>query len=190
MAHLSLCFLGGFEARLDKVPLSGFKTDKARALLAYLAVENKRPHRREALADLFWPGYLESSARASLRHALANLRQALADDHAVPPFLLIEGDTIKLNPASDYYLDVTAFKQLTDVVSTDPNDLQLAISNLQSSISLYRGLFLEGFLLKDCPDFDAWVAAVRHDLQHRALAALYRLAEACEQQGEMEKAID
>ena len=95
MSRLSLFLMGGFEARLDETPVSGFKTDKSRALLAYLAVEQARPHRRQALAGLFWPGYLESSARASLRHALANLRQALAD----------EGEIQSLNNRhSDYYL--------------------------------------------------------------------------------------
>ena len=86
MARLSLFLLGGFEARLDEIPILGLKTDKARALLAYLAVEQARPHRRQALAGLLWPGYLESSARANLRHALANLRQVLADDRGRSPF--------------------------------------------------------------------------------------------------------
>jgi hypothetical protein len=32
-----------------------FKSNKVRALLAYLAVEMDRPHRREVLAGLLWP---------------------------------------------------------------------------------------------------------------------------------------
>ena len=52
MAHLSLSFLGGFAVTLDGQPVTAFGTNKVRALLAYLAVESARPHRREELAGL------------------------------------------------------------------------------------------------------------------------------------------
>ena len=77
MAHLSIRLLGPFQVTLVGEPATGFATDKARALLAYLAVEADRPHRREALAGLLWPDYPERSARTSLRSALANLRQVM-----------------------------------------------------------------------------------------------------------------
>jgi predicted ATPase/DNA-binding SARP family transcriptional activator len=195
MARLSLFLLGGFEARLDEIPISGFKTDKSRALLAYLAVEQARPHRRQALAGLFWPGYLESSARANLRHALANLRQVLSDEGTDPSFLLIEGETIQLNPAADVWVDVGAFESAIrdrrsgadDPQSTILNQ-QSTISNLQSAISLYRGGFLEGFSLHDCPEFDTWSSVVREELQRQALTALSQIAEGYEQQGKLEEA--
>ena len=195
MARLSLFLLGGFEARLEEIPISGIKTDKARALLAYLAVEQARPHRRQALAGLFWPGYLESSARASLRHALANLRQVLSDEGADPPFLLIEGETIQLNRAADVWVDVREFEQgiggkgsgISDLQSSIRNQ-QSTIDNLQSAISLYRGAFLEGFSLHDCPEFDTWSSVVREELQRQALTALSQIAEGYEQQGKLEEA--
>jgi predicted ATPase/DNA-binding SARP family transcriptional activator len=188
MARLSLFLLGGFEARLDEIPLSGIKTDKARALLAYLAVEQDRPHRRQALAGLFWPGYLESSARASLRHALANLRQVLSDESADPPFLLIEGEAIQLNRAAEVWVDVEEFKAAIRDQRSGTDNPQSTISNLQSAISLYRGPFLEGFSLEDCPEFDTWTGIVREELQRQALSALSQLAEAYESRGELEEA--
>ena len=39
MARLTLCLLGSFEVTLDGHPLTAFVSDKARALLAYLAVD-------------------------------------------------------------------------------------------------------------------------------------------------------
>jgi predicted ATPase/DNA-binding SARP family transcriptional activator len=188
MARLSLFFLGGFEARLDDIPISGLKTDKARALLAYLAMEQDRPHRRQALAGLFWPGYLESSARASLRHALANLRQVLLDDESTAPCLLIEGETIQLNPDADIWVDVRKFEAAIGDQGAAISEQQSAINNLQSSIALYRGGFLEGFTLKDCPEFDTWTGIVREELQGKALMALDQLAGEYERQGELEKA--
>ena len=58
MSGLRLYLLGGFEVREGEVPLIGFKTNKARALLAYLAMEGRRPQHREKLVGLLWLGYL------------------------------------------------------------------------------------------------------------------------------------
>ena len=69
---LRLSFLGPFQAFLDGKTLTGFDTQKTRALLAYLAVENTRPHSRETLAGLLWPDRPQSSALSSLRNALAH----------------------------------------------------------------------------------------------------------------------
>ena len=52
MAQLSLSLLGSFQATLDGKPITGFKSNRVRALLAYLAVEADRQHRREVLARL------------------------------------------------------------------------------------------------------------------------------------------
>jgi DNA-binding SARP family transcriptional activator len=48
-------FLGVFAVQLDGQPVAELDYDKVRALLAYLALEPDRPHRREALAGLLWP---------------------------------------------------------------------------------------------------------------------------------------
>ena len=94
IARLSIFLLGSFRVDLDGEPATGFVSDKARALLAFLAVEAERAHRREALVGLLWPKYPEGSARASLRNVLANLRQVIGDRNADPPFLCISGQTI------------------------------------------------------------------------------------------------
>ena len=51
MPHLSLRLLGPFQASLDDQPLTGFRSVKNQALLAYLALEADRAHSRAALAD-------------------------------------------------------------------------------------------------------------------------------------------
>jgi len=50
MARLSLHLLGTFWVGLAGEPLTAFGYDKVRALLAYLAVEADRTHRREAMS--------------------------------------------------------------------------------------------------------------------------------------------
>ena len=109
MAHLSLSLLGSFWAALDGQPIKSFKSNKVRALLAYLAVEADRPHRRERLAGLLWPDWPDKDALSNLRYSLSDLRRAIGDRVADPPFLLISRDSIQFNPSSDYKLDVKAF---------------------------------------------------------------------------------
>jgi WD40 repeat protein/DNA-binding SARP family transcriptional activator len=180
MARLVLSLLGGFAAFLDGNPLSGLKTDKARALLIYLAVERSRPHRRQALAGLLWPDYLEEGARANLRHALANLRQVLEEDQNEIPFLVVEGETLQLNPECDCHVDVAEFEKLA--AGTGGSDLE-------DAVSLYRGAFLEGFTLKGSPDFDNWTAILRERYLQTVSQALGRLGEMAAQDKAYEKAI-
>ncbi len=180
MARLTLSILGGFAASLDETPLSGLKTDKARALLICLAVEHTRPHRRQALAGLLWPDYPEEGARANLRHALANLRQVLEKEHNETPFLLVEGETLQLNPESDCQVDGVAFERLASSAAT---------ADLESAAALYRGGFLEGFTLKDSPDFDGWTAILRERYLQLASKAMAKLGEQAAQDDDSEKAI-
>ena len=89
MARLTISLLGSFDAKLDEQPVTALITGKVRALLAYLVVEADRPHRRETLAGLLWPDYPERSARTNLRNTLSNLRTAIGDRDATPPYLLV-----------------------------------------------------------------------------------------------------
>ena len=111
MAHLSLSLLGPFRVTLDGEPVTRFESTKVRALLAYLAVEADRVHRREVLAGLLGPDWPDRAALGNLRYGLYNLRQAIGDRTAQPPFLLITRHTLQFNPASDHWLDVAAFEQ-------------------------------------------------------------------------------
>jgi DNA-binding SARP family transcriptional activator len=133
MSRLELSFLGPFQVRLDGVLVTSFEADKVRALLAYLAVESDHPHRREQLAALFWPGWPDASARTSLRNALSNLRKAIGEETAEPPFLLISRETIQFNPESDYFLDTLELERLT-------RDSHATADQLESAVSLYGAL--------------------------------------------------
>jgi len=60
-------------------PHGGVKlpTEKASALLAYLALQPNQPHRRERLATLFWGAWDDEAARKQLRQALYLLKKTL-----------------------------------------------------------------------------------------------------------------
>ena len=196
MPRLTLSLLGAFHAELDGQPVIGYKSNKVRALLAYLAVEASRPHRRESLATLLWPDAPDTIALSNLRNALADLRQLLHDRDADTPILLISHESIQLNPDADIWVDVWEFEQ-------GPGDREqglggrgqgarsdaIAISmlNLQSAIALYRGPFLEGFSIPDSAPFEEWVTLKREQLGQRAIHILRQLADFHEACGEYEQ---
>ena len=163
MADLSIRLLGPFEVERDGVPVTGFATDKTRALLAYLAVEADRPHRREALAGLLWPEVPERSARGSLRTALANVRQLVGDraqssdrapstdGEASPPFLNVSWQEIQFNRDSDARVDVRVFTELLQAGNPRRGDQPLGpqtSQDLEEAAGLYREAFLRAF---PCP---------------------------------------
>ena len=85
MSHLRIALFGGFEASLDTQPLVDFGADKARGLLAYLAVESNRPHRRDELAALLWPDSTDARAAHNLSQTLLRLLRALGAAGASTP---------------------------------------------------------------------------------------------------------
>ncbi len=179
MARLAVQLLGPYRATLDREPISGFVSNKARALLAYLIVEADRPHSREKVAGLLWPGFTESSARTSLRRALANLRQVTCDRQAETPFIFSSRQTIQFNRESDHFLDVSTFCSLVEGNKGRP----VKFSRLEDAVEHYQGHFLEGFSIPDSQAFETWALIIRQSLQEQALQALQRLATHYEEQG-------
>jgi WD40 repeat protein/DNA-binding SARP family transcriptional activator len=183
MTHLLIHLLGPLEATLDGEPASGFRSDKARALLAYLCVEAATPHRRERLAGLLWPDTSQQAARANLRHALANVRQVIGDQQATPPFLIVTRQTIQLDSGSDVWVDVMAFLDALEAT-------ERPIPQLEEATAWYRGELLEGFSLPDSSLFEEWLLLQRERFRRLALDALDRLARDYTTQGRFQRALD
>ena len=165
MAMLSIRLFGPFQVTLDDKPVTNFETEKERALLAYLAVEEDRPHRRAFLAEMFWPGRPEGSARANLSHTLGRLRRTIGDHGAELPFLIITRGTIQLNTASDVWVDVAEFSKLVAGMMLPEHS---NIGRLGEAIRLYRGAFLEGLLIRDSTTFEEWALLYREQLGRQA----------------------
>jgi DNA-binding SARP family transcriptional activator len=190
MVRLTIRLLGPLEIALSGKSVTGFDSEKVRALLAYLAAEAGRPHRREVLAEMLWPGRAEGAARANLRHALAQLRQAIGDHAASPPYLLPSRHAIQFNDASDAWIDVAAFSALLPIrrVAGLPTEPQ-AVLQLEEAVRLWRGPFLEDLSLADSAAFEEWRVLRREHLQRLMLDALWRLVESYEGRGEHERAL-
>jgi DNA-binding SARP family transcriptional activator len=188
MAHLSLSFLGPFQVTLGGEPVIRFKSNKVRALFAYLAVEADRPHRRESLAGLLWPEWPDRDALSNLRYSLSNLRRVIGDARTDPSYLLISRDTLQFNRNSDYQLDVTAF---TDLLASGPSQTGDGqdLAGLEQAIGLYRGPFLEGFSVRDSDAFEEWTQMKRRQMEQQLLATLRYLATWYEGRREYESAV-
>lgn len=193
MARLCIYLLGSFYVTLDGEPLTGFESSKVRALLAYLAAEaGDRPHSRDALTGLFWSDCDERTARHNLSQALFNLRQAIHDRDADPPFLSITQWTVQFNPDSDYQLDASQFDTLIAASEVHAHTLletcETCIRQLEQAIALYRGEFLAGLFVDDSVFFEEWALIRRERLHRLALDTLYHLANHYERRQDHDRA--
>ncbi len=176
MPHLGITTLGAFRTSLDGNRLALFRTDKARALLIFLAVEARAPHRREVLATMFWPERPDELARKNLRQALYCLRNSIDDQGSISNYLLSTHSEIQFNPDSDYRLDVNQFSMHVATYQGHHPDRRSmcpgCLEELRAAVALYGGEFMAGFSLPGCPEFEWWFLR-KQELYHRlALEAL------------------
>lgn len=193
MAHLRLSLFSGFQVDLDGQPVTEFGTDKARALLAYLAVEAGHPHRRAELAALLWPEAPAHKAAHNLNQTLLRLRRALHDDQPglAQPFLLSDRQAVQFNLLSDHSLDVAAFTELLrghrQHQHAGAEACSACIGWLQQAVGLYRGDLLAGFSLRDSVPFEEWLLVAQEALHGQMVDALTLLVAHHERQGQPEQ---
>ncbi len=160
---LRLSLFGNLEVEQAGAPITGFRSNKALALLCYLAMTG-RSHARPALASLLWGDLPETQARNNLSQTLANLNRL------VGAYLKITRHTVAFNRAEPYWLDVECFQ-----TNLDRGRAQAAPELLREAVELYRGDFLEGFYVRQAPAFEEWLLAQQAGLRELAVQALHTL---------------
>lgn len=192
-----LRLLGTPEVSHAEQPLT-FQTRKVLALLAYLAVE-QGVHSRDKIAALLWPESDEERGKASLRRALAYLRENLDEpsherSRNVPlpsPHVLVEHHTLSFNLASDFEMDTQTLQTaFTLAHRRSSGDLRTHLARLQMAASCYRGNFLDGLSLPDTPDFEDWLLLQRESWRRQANTVFDRLSQWQAEGGELENALD
>jgi DNA-binding SARP family transcriptional activator len=171
---IDVSLLGPPRVERDGRPVT-FDTRKAMALLARLALA-ERPHSRETLCELLWPAHEPDRARGALRRTLSTLRGAVGEE-----LLDTTGDAIALMRGPDLVLDVERFRAL----AADDASLE----SLSKAVALHSGGFLEGFSLRDSPEFDDWQAREADTLGRELGSALRRMVEMLAAAGEYDRAI-
>ena len=155
--RLELRLFGPPHISISGARLTGITSAKAQGLLFYLAI-TQQGHTRLTLATLFWGEHSEAAARGNLRKALQQLRNYLDD------YLIIERNSVALAGEADCWVDVIEFDRLLLSVSGDRT-----AQSLQGAIDLYQGDFLEGFYLRNAPDFENWWLSERARLREQKI---------------------
>lgn len=166
LGHFSLRCAGGTP---DIVAIS---SKKARALLAYVAMQDPMRAGRERLATLLWPDRVDRQARQNLRACLASLRADLAG--AADELLLIGAETVEIKNLS---VDARHLRELSRAEAAD------------NVAALYRGQFLADVELES-EAFREWALAERAAIDASAGAVLSALAEQARQSGDAAKAVE
>lgn len=167
-----IALFGSFNVTINGQAEVAFRSNKARALLAYLLVNHTHPVLRTTLSELLWPDYQAASARVNLRQTLANLRDSLA------PYDLLYTDRnhvqLKIDPAI-VRCDVVLFSELVDACKQHThctiNQCPLCQERLQQAVTLSQGAFLENFPNVDSPAFHRWLQAQRTYFAERCAEA-------------------
>ena len=170
-ARLHITLLGNPAINLDGKAVTGFVSNKAQALVCYLAATGQS-HGREMLAGLLWSDVPDSSAKKNLRDVLSNLRKLLG------PFLNITRQTVSLEETAGIFIDCHAFitAVLDKTLVTSPALVEIDATLLREAAELYRGDFLAGFYVDEAPLFEEWMLGEREHLRQLALQTLTTLA--------------
>jgi predicted ATPase/DNA-binding SARP family transcriptional activator len=173
MTTFEIRLFGSIEVYRDGQPVSGFRSQKTLALLAYLIVEN-RPLTRDYVAGLLWPDTSQSAALGHLRRALYNLGQCL------PGCLEIDRRMVRFQPTAPTVVDVHLLAEL--MRQGDPDSLTQAAA-------LLRATFLEGIYLHDCPEFEVWIITQQEQWRHVGVQLLESLIREWSRQGAYDQAL-
>jgi DNA-binding SARP family transcriptional activator len=164
---LRLQTFGGVSLFRGDENLTGAVTQRRRlGILVLLAASGPTGLSRDKLQAFLWPESDTANARHVLNQLLYAQRRQVGDEA-----LFLGRKTLRLNPA---------------VISSDVDEFERALEahDLASAAGLYRGPFLDGFFLKDAPEFERWADAQRGRLAHRAVDLFTTLAAGAADRGD------
>lgn len=170
---IELSLFGPFQTVVDGADVTAFRSDKARALLAYVAAQPESAHARDALATLFWGEQNDASAKTNLRNVLSNLRKITRSAESGEA-IDVTRKTVQLAPP--VVVDSARFSDLLAAVQrhshAELTECAHCVGLAKQAINLYRGDFLAHLYVADAPAFDDWSTTVREHLRQRAIDAL------------------
>ncbi len=173
--------LGGFRLLTDERE-QRLPSRHARAVLAFLALQNDRAVERSKLCGLIWPDEPESRARRSLSQALWRAKEIVPQ---VDRSLEADADRVRLivNPSDPraFLVDAARFQAALEGHAPDWDDRLLETH--REALALYRGELLEGWA-------DEWVLEERQRLHGLYVRALEGVARALEARTDLDGALE
>lgn len=172
---LELRTFGGVHViRSDGERLGGAAAQRrSLALLSFLAVHGDAGVRRDRILAMLWPDGDPEKSRHALTQSLYHIRRALDCDD----LFVTAGSDVRLNTAR-ITTDVAQFTAAVDE------------SDHPQVIALYRGTFMDGFVLPGAAEFDQWLYSQRARYQNMVSRALAKTAESAEARRDWPAAID
>ncbi|MEM7127179.1 MAG: BTAD domain-containing putative transcriptional regulator [Chloroflexota bacterium] len=161
---LSVTLFGSPQFRFGTQPLLGLTTGKTQALFFYLICQDG-PISRELLANILWSEMVDQQARNNLRTTLHRLRQVLGSH------LIVTHHDVTFNRDESYWLDIEQFR-ICFRTGFASGQRKIDINVLQEGIDLYSGDFIEGFHVRDAPEFDGWMMSQREQLRTEAIQTM------------------
>ena len=166
-----------------------FRRRKSLALIALAATERKY-HSRDTIMALLWPESDQSHASALLRTVLWEIRHTPLDR-----VMETRSQHVGIPDDAPVSIDVTRFHSLAERHrASEANDFVVdgshSIATADRAVSLYRGLFLDGFSLPGNIAFEEWIQFHRDVLQRRYIIFLNDLINGYETKGELDRSIE
>src|SRR5438105_9728764 len=181
----SIQLLGGLAAAGPQQVVTRFRTQKAAALLAYLAFHAApgaaaRP--RDALLELLWPEADLDAGRHNLSNALSVLRRVLEPPGVLPgTVILADQSSVRLNAAA-VRTDVAAFEEAVTQAADPAIQEAERLALLLRAAELYRGPLLPGF-------YEEWISLEAARLCGLFLRAVGQLVSLLLAAGRLESAL-
>ncbi len=174
--------LGGLRVRQEERVITRFRTQKAGALLAYLAYFRRQSHPREVLIDLLWPDLEPEAGRNNLSTILSTLRHQL-EPPGTPAGSVLKADrfAVGLN-AEAVCTDVADFENRLAAAEQAQSEMERAHC-LADALACYQGTLLPGH-------YEAWIAAESRRLSEAYLQATRRLIRTLVRTREVARALD
>lgn len=138
---------------------------KTLALLGYLA-RSGQPLERRQLAARLWGETTDQRSRRNLTRALGHLGAQLPG--------CIHGDQQRVvwEPVPPFWTDVNAIE---DLLAPRAGEAQASPERIEAAAAIYRGEFLEGVALDDCPELEIWLIREREHWRQRVSRAMAEL---------------
>lgn len=173
--------LGGFEVELDGTPVSNWRSQKARELLAYLIAHGDGPVLREEAWSALWPELGADRMQRLLSAAAFRLRRTFRDAagrEEIDPLITQDGHYRLRMPL--FRIDLTSFdarlRRATKQTGVD------ALIGYERALALYRGPLL------GTEPFD-WAGGRRREVEKRFLDAAHTAARLAIQSRDGQRAI-
>ncbi|MFQ5872195.1 MAG: tetratricopeptide repeat protein [Dehalococcoidia bacterium] len=148
----------------EEIPARLWESRKAVELL-FLLLFMSRELRKEEAIEALWPEHPLEKGNSCFQSTVYRVRRALYKDAIVR-----RGDSYRLNPDGQWWLDAHEFTRLVEVAHAAGSDAEAAANFLEEAVRLHHQPFLA--------DFDTlWSNETRAELQRKYVTALSQLTE-------------